>query len=372
MMKLMFHPLVLRVLQTIAMGKAFLRYRNPRRRAVGREHVAFYDEVWRRAAGEIGAECISLGKGISEISLADSHTRVVENVTEIDDPVTLAVLHDKPLTHRILSHHALPVPRHAVFSAGNVWPAAEFMQKSGRECVVKPASGTGGGRGVTTGIRTSWQLARAAAHAAVYGDDLMIEEQIEGDNYRLLYLDGELIDAFVRRLPSVVGDGRSTVRQLVDRLNKERANRGVGLSQVLLTVDLDMKRTLAKQRLSLRSVPSAGTKVTLKTVVNENSGADNSTATHLLCDSIVEDGRRAAAALRARFIGIDIVTADPSRPLEECGGVFLEINGTPNLYYHYHKQDGSFPVARHLLDRLLRSESQPDSRDRELLVANEL
>ena len=125
------------------------------------------------------------------------------------------------------------------------------------------------------------------------------------------------------------------------------------MSQALLTVDMDMRRTLARQGLSLRSVPAEGTTVTLKTAVNENAGADNSTVTHLLCRSVVEDGARAVRALGVRFAGIDLITPDPGRPLAEAGGVILEVNGTPNLYFHYHKRDASFPVAVHALRRLL-------------------
>jgi cyanophycin synthetase len=286
---------------------------------------------------------------------------VVENVSAIDDPVTLGLLHDKPLTHELLKKQGLPVPQNVRFTMSELKPALDFLSRIGRDCVVKPAGGTGGGRGVTTGIRTVSHLVRAAALAAVYGDDLMIEEQITGDNYRLLYLDGQLIDAFVRRLPAVVADGRSTIAAMVRALNDERLKAGAGVSQVLLTVDLDMRRTLAKQGYSFSSVPAKGTKVTLKTVVNENGGADNSTVTHLLHPSIVEDCARAVRSLRVRFAGIDLVMSDPGVPLAESGGVILEVNGTPNLYYHYHKRDGSFPVAKHLLQRLLQGHESTSS-----------
>ena len=168
-----------------------------------------------------------------------------------------------------------------------------------------------------------------------------------------MYLDGELIDAFVRRPPVVIGDGRSTVAGLVCAENANRLQHGSEVSQVLLPFDFDMRRTLAKQSLSLRSVPAAGTIVTLKTVINDNSAADNSTATDLLCDSIIEEGARAVRALGVRFAGIDVITVDPGLPLAETGGVILEANGTPGLYYHYHKRDGAFPAALHVLRRLL-------------------
>jgi D-alanine-D-alanine ligase-like ATP-grasp enzyme len=345
--------LALRGLNALAMGKAFVRYRNPRRRASGEHQTDFYERTWRAAATELGASWTRLAADVSEIELNGQRTRVMHNFSEIDNPVTLAILHDKALTYRLLREQKLPVPRHAVFTLRSIGAAVEFLRTIGRDCVVKPAAGTGGGRGVTTGIKKVSHLARAAATAAVYADELLIEEQIDGDNYRLLYLDGVLIDAFVRRLPTVVGDGRATVRGLVNQANDERLAAKAGVSQVLISIDLDMRRTLAKQGLSLRSVPENGRSVTLKTVVNENSGADNTTATTMLCRSIVEDGSRAVAALGVRFAGIDLIVRDPAVPLSESGGVVLEVNGTPNLYYHYNKSDGSFPVAVHLLRQLL-------------------
>lgn len=347
------HPLLLRALYVQAMGRAFLRYRDPLRRASGKHQTEFYEQMWREAAAELGGTWARLADDRGEIALGASRTRVYHNVSEIDSPVTLAILHDKPLTHQLLRSENLPVPRHAQFTLKKVAPALEFLRSAGRNCVVKPAGGTGGGRGVTTGIQTAGQLARAAAAAAVYADELLIEEQIAGDNYRLLYLDGELIDCFVRRLPCVTGNGKFTVAALVRQANEERLANKAAVSQVLIAIDLDMRRTLAGQGLSLRSVPAKGQVVTMKNVVNENAAADNTTATHLLCPSIIEDGARAARALRARFAGIDIVTKDPSVPLAQSGGVILEVNGTPNLYYHYKKADGCFPVAVHLLRRIL-------------------
>ena len=362
MSRLVHHSLTLRALYAGAMADAFLRYRNPLRRAADRHRVAFYQQAWQRAAEELGGTLRPVGGGVSEICVEGLRTRVVENTSAIDDPVTLAVLADKALTHRILADVSVPTPRHVVFTLRTIGIASTFIEDANDDCVVKPAAGTGGGRGVTTGVRTPFQLARAAAAAAVYGDDLIVERQVAGDNYRLLYLDGDLVDAFVRRPPTVIGDGSSTVGALVRRENDRRLSRGSGVSQVLLTVDLDMRRTLARQRLSLRSVPAAGRAVVLKAVVNENAGADNATATDVLCDGLVEECARAVRALRVRLAGVDVITTDPSVPLRDSGGVVLEVNAPPNFYYHYHKRDGAYPVALHVLRRLLLERRPPGAR----------
>lgn len=353
MANILTNSLTFRGLYAAAMLRAFLRYRNPRRRAAGRHQCAFYRQAWREAAAALGGAYTPLGGEIAEIEVDGFRTRVMENTCEIDGPVTLAVLADKPLTYRVLAGQGIPVPRHVTFSACGIESAAKFLAESERDCVVKPASGTGGGRGVTTGVRTGLHLWRAAAAASVYGDELLIEEQVAGDNYRLLYLDGEMVDAFVRRLPVVTGDGRSTIRRLLRRANDDRLRQGFGASQVLLTADMDMRRTLARQGLSFGSVPAAGREVALKTVVNENLGSDNAAASDVLCPAIIEQGALAVRALGVRLAGVDIITPDPSVPLAAAGGVMLEVNAPPNFYYHYHKSGGRFPVALHVLRRLI-------------------
>jgi len=219
--------------------------------------------------------------------------------------------------------------------------------------VIKPAGGTGGGLGVTTGIRTRWQLARAAFAAAGHGGDVLIEEQVEGSDYRLLYLDGVLIDAVMRKPPTLIADGRSSLLQLIRGANAERASRGAEVAQNLLTFDMDMKNTLAKQGYTLASVPTAGTEVTLKTAINENSGDGNIGVRALVCDAVAEAGARAAALAGVRLAGVDVITRDPRVPLSESGGVILEVNSPPGYYWHYHKHDGVFPLAVYVLRSLL-------------------
>jgi cyanophycin synthetase len=321
-------------------------------REVERLRGEFCARVWREAAEQLGAEFEDLGCGIFEVRRGGVRTRVRDSWSAIDDPVTLEVAGHKALVYRLLAREGLPIPHHRAFWLRDLDDAAAFLKEAGRDCVVKPASGTAAGRGVTTGIRRVGQLIRAAAAAAVHGE-LLIEDQVAGDNYRLLYLDGVLLDAVVRRPPAVTGDGVSTVRQLLEEANATRLAHGAGRSQVLLTPDLDMAHTLARHGLTPGSVPPAGAIVTLKTVINQNFGPDNATATDRLCDSVVEAGARAARAVGVRLAGVDLITPDPSRPLAEAGGVVLEVNTTPGFHHHYHKSDGSFPVAVRVLEELL-------------------
>jgi D-alanine-D-alanine ligase-like ATP-grasp enzyme len=348
------HPKGLRLLSLLDRAWAFVRGRGGGWRAAERNLNAFYERIWRQAAAAIGAEVENLGQGALEIRLGETRTRVAQNTTALDDLVTHRLVRLKAVMYRLLSRHGLPTPRYAEFDIEDMQPAVAFLENAKADCVVKPACDSGGGAGVATGIRTRWQLARAAYAAARFGGDLVIEEQVAGDNYRLLYLDGQLVDAVVRRPPTIVGDGRSTIARLVEQVNRLRLEGGAQVSHGLLQMDLDMKRTLAKQGLTFRSVPAKGAVVTLKTAINENAGADNETVTHLLADALIEEGARAATLAGVRLAGVDVITRDPSKSLADSGGVILEVNSPPGYYWHYHKRDGVCPVAVYVLEALLR------------------
>jgi D-alanine-D-alanine ligase-like ATP-grasp enzyme len=75
---------------------------------------------------------------------------------------------------------------------------------------------TSGGTGVTTRISSERDFHRAFAIAGSYGKDVMIEEFVPGDNYRVLILSGRILNIIKRNRLHVVGDGKSTVAQLLD------------------------------------------------------------------------------------------------------------------------------------------------------------
>jgi cyanophycin synthetase len=312
----------------------------------------FYTELWRDAASKCGASIEALGDEILEIRLGHDYTRVQQNTTAIDQAIAVAVSKSKPLVHRILAKKRLRTPTYCEFTLDEIAKAASFVENTARGCVVKPANG-GGGQGVTTGVIGKLDLVRAAAHAAVYSPDLMVEQQVPGDVYRLLYFDGLLIDAVLRRPPTLISDGKSTIRELIRLENETRLEAGPNLAHALIVIDTDMRSTLAKQGFTLSSVPAKGVVMTLKTVINDNSQRDNFAAKHLLCKSIIEDGAVAAEAVGVRLAGIDVITPDPGVPLAESGGVILEVNTTPSYHHHYYKRDGGYPVAAHLLPYLL-------------------
>jgi len=317
-----------------------------------RHRWRFYEDVWREAASELGATFQVLAKGSFKISRNGVCTTVRNNYTALDDPATYRVALNKPLVHTMLRAQGMPTPDYAVFSLNELNWAYDFLSEH-RPCVVKPAVGTGAGKGITTGIESRPQLLKAAVRAAGWGSQLLVEEQVTGDNIRLLYLDGQLLDAVRRHPPSVVGDGRSTISQLVQRLNQRRLDAGYALAPVILHYDLDMQRTLIRQNLSWRSVPAEGRRVVLKTVINDNMGDENERVTDQVSPSTIAVGAQAAAVLGVRLAGVDILTPDIRQGLEEANGTILEVNTGPGYHYHYFTRGEAHPVAVPILDACL-------------------
>lgn len=314
-----------------------------------------YERIWRDASAELGAECVPLGNDFLEIRLGGALTRVLLTSTMLDDAVTLALAGDKEVGQRMLAGRGLAVPESVMLERTDIGPALELLDRSPAGCVVKPASAASAGRGVTCGVRTRAELVLAGRRAAGFGLRVLVEPMVPGDNYRLLFLDGVLLDVVRREPPRVVGDGRSSIGQLILRENERRVAAAGGAGLALLRLDLDCVFTLRRAGLTLRSVPESGMTVTVKTATNDNGARDNVTVRHDVSPEVVREAAAAATALGVRLAGVDLITPDVSRPLAEVSGAINEVNTTPGLHHHYYVSDQAnatrvaVPILRALL-----------------------
>jgi D-alanine-D-alanine ligase-like ATP-grasp enzyme len=319
-----------------------------------------YRVIWQQAADAVGAELHPLHGEFLELRADERRVRVWRHWVPLDDAVTLRLALDKTAVHEILSLAGLPLPEHEEWDASELNGALEFLQRSPTPCVVKPTGGASGS-GATTGVRTRDQLLRARLRAARLSRRLLIERQAEGDMYRLLFMDGELLDVVRRRPPRVTGDGRATIRELIAAENAGRLDPAHPVSMPILRVDLDCLFTLEAAGLSLESVLPEGETIPVKTVTSQNRIEDNETVREPIAPELVAEAREAAAQVGVRLAGVDSITPDLSRSLKESGGVIIEVNGTPGLHYHYQVADeaNATPVAVPILRRLL-EESRSD------------
>jgi D-alanine-D-alanine ligase-like ATP-grasp enzyme len=295
---------------------------------------AGYVERWSEAARQLGAEATDLSRGFVELRRGENRIIVWNHWVPLDKVVTLKLTLEKPLVHRILTAEGLPVPEHELFDANDLAPARDFIARQDGPCVVKPVDREGG-TVITSGIRTPADLRRARLRARRLSRRLLIERQVPGENYRLLFLDGKLLDVVRRHPPRLVGDGRSSVRDLLTAENDRRHAAAGGDRTWELVADLDTVLTLKEQGLTLGSAPPAGESVVVKTVINSNGPEFNESVRDEVSDALVADAARASTVLGVRLAGVDIITPDCRQSLAAAGGVILEVNATPGLHYHY-------------------------------------
>ena len=252
---------------------------------------------------------------------------------EIDSTSAIAesIAQDKDLTKSLLHAAGVPVPMgRPAHSVEEAWTIA---QEVGLPVVVKPQDGNQG-KGVSVNITDRAAFDAAYATAVRYGV-VMVEKFLPGHDYRLLVVGNKLVAASRREPPLVVGDGKHTVRQLVDQVNAD-PRRGTGHSTSLTKIrfdDIAIGR-LREQGLEPESVPVKGRRVILRNNANLSTGG---TATDVTDDVHPEVAARvieAAQMVGLDICGVDVVCESVMRPLEEQNGGIVEVNAAPGLRMH--------------------------------------
>jgi cyanophycin synthetase len=318
--------------------------------------AAYYHDYWTHAAAEIGATTGEWPGGLRWIARGGKTIPVKLYRVPLDDLLTIEMLGNKPVVLSRLAELGCPIPAFHTFSMKTLAEAEAFRAKLDRPLVVKPASGAGAGRGVTTCVVGPAALRQAASYAARFSGALLAEEQIEGSSFRLLYLNGRLTDAIRRDPPCLTGDGKSSIRRLIARENARRRNDRPYMALSPIRIDPDLRTTLAAQHLDLYYRLEAGRIIAVKRACNENAAAQNHSVlaeVHGTTDAMCA---RAVKALGSEFAGVDIICRDIAAPLTRDNGVIGEVNATPGLHHHDLIADPSrrVPVARIVLEHVLR------------------
>ena len=267
--------------------------------------------------------------------------------TDQTSAIAVGISHDKDLTKTLLENCGVPVPEgREVDSPEDAWEAAQDI---GLPVCVKPLDANHG-RGVFIDIKTREEIEKAYAAALEEGNGVIVERSIPGNEHRLLVIGGKLIAANRGDAAQITGDGKSTVRELVETQINCDPRRGVSENHPLAKIDMDpaVHINLARQNLTPDSIPDAGRKVLIQR--NANHEFDVTDAVHPETAEI--------AALATRIVGLDIagidlVCQDISKPLAEQGGAIVEVNAGPGLLMHLKPGVGKpRPVGQAIVDHL--------------------
>jgi GNAT-family acetyltransferase (TIGR03103 family) len=278
------------------------------------------------------------GKG-GYLRLTHGGTTVVtrESLSELTNAVAMSRCDDKRVARKVVAEAGIRVPkgRNATFADQDY----EFLAEVG-SVVVKPARGEQGA-GITVGVTEPEDLDRALAFAAKHCPDVLIEERCDGEDLRLVVINGKVIAAAIRRPPEVVGSGTHTVRQLVEAQSRRRAAATHGES--LIPVDEVTEDTVREGGFDLDDVLPTNEHLVVRRTANLHTGGTIRDVTDDLNPKLAKVAIDAADAIGIPVTGIDLMV--PSVEGEEY--VFIEANERPGLANHEPR-----PTAQAFVDLL--------------------
>ena len=269
---------------------------------------------------------IQLGYGINQ-------KRMQATMTDNTSVLGVELAGDKEATKRILAASGVPVPRGTTINfLDDLQQAIEHV--GGFPIVIKPLDGNHG-RGITIDIRTQEEAEAAYDAARQVSRSIIVERYYVGRDHRVLVIDGKVV-AVAERVPAhVVGNGRSTIADLIEETNQD-PNRGEGHDNVLTKIELDRTsyQLLERQGYTLNSVPPKGELCYLRATANLSTGGIAVDRTDEIHPETVWMAQRVVKTIGLDIAGLDVVTTDISRPLRDVDGVIVEVNAAPGFRMH--------------------------------------
>jgi cyanophycin synthetase len=304
------------------------------------------------AAVERKTPFIRLTEGnLVQLGYGSKQRRIWTAETDRTSAIAETISSDKDLTKRLLTQCGIPVPEgQIVKTADEAWEAAQDI---GLPVVVKPLDGNRGW-GVSLDVNTEEAVRKAWVAAEKEGSEVLIERYVRGDEHRVLVVGDRVVAAVRGETATITGDGVSTVEQLIDSQINTDPRRGVAEGFPLDLIRLDTPRgemsllQIQRQGLEPTSVPEKG-----RIVVVQRNGNLNNDVTDLVHPEVAAVATLAARVIGLDIAGIDIVTQDISRPLEETQGAIIEVNAGPGLLMHVKPAVGQpRPVGKAIVEHL--------------------
>jgi len=323
----------------------FIRF--AQRRALGPSTAALV-----RAAETRGIPWLRLNdQSLVQLGHGKFQQRIQATVTSRTSHIAVELASDKEETNKILATLGLPVPKQELVHSEA--QAVRAAQRIGFPVVTKPYNGNHG-RGISIRLTSDAEVAQGFAAAREHSRSVIVETFMEGDDHRLLVVNGELVAATRRTPGHVVGDGTHTVAQLIDSVNQD-PRRGVGHEKVLtrLEIDAQAQMMLSRAGLTVDSIPAPDRVVFLRSTANLSTGGTATDVTDVIHPDNREMAERAVRAIGLDVGGVDFLSKNITESYRAIGGGICEVNAAPGFRMHVAPSEGrGRDVAAPVLDML--------------------
>jgi cyanophycin synthetase len=323
----------------------FIRF--AQRRALGPSTASLV-----RAAEARGIPWLRLNdQSLVQLGHGKYQQRIQATVSGRTPHIAVELASDKEETNKILASLGLPVPRQELVTSET--QAVRAAKRIGYPVVTKPFNGNHG-RGISIRLTTEEEVAHGFNVAREHSRSVIVESFLEGDDHRLLVVNGELVAATRRTPGHVVGDGVHTIVQLIEVVNQD-PRRGVGHEKVLTRLELDAQaeKMLARAGLTAESVPEPGRVVPLRSTANLSTGGTATDVTDVIHPDNRDMAVRAIRAIGLDVGGVDFLSPNITESYRTIGGGICEVNAAPGFRMHVAPSEGTpRDVAGPVIDML--------------------
>ncbi len=291
------------------------------------------------------------GESLVQLGYGKNQVRFRATMTDRTSSIAVDLASNKDETKRMLKEAAIPVA--AGMTIIHEEEIKEVIEKVKFPLVFKPLDGNHG-KGASINVKTEEEAIAAFHHAKKYSRKIIVEKFITGYDFRVLVINHRFIAAALREPAHVIGDGKSTIQQLIDKENKD-PRRGYGHENVLTEISIDKEThdQLAKQNYTLETVLKKDEQCYLKGTANLSTGGTSTDVTDIMHPTNIFICERISRVIGLDICGIDIMAQNLSEPLEVSGGVVLEVNAAPGFRMHLAPAKGlPINVAAPVIDML--------------------
>lgn len=244
---------------------------------------------------------------------------------------------DKALSKELLKAQNIPVANGSkVYNIINLLKEGERI---GYPVVLKPRYGSKGD-GVALNIKTEKELIKAYDRLNKKFKDLIIEEYVEGEDFRVCVVDYNVVAVSKRLPPFIIGDGNHNIKYLIRNLNNDPL-RGLDHEKPLTKIKIneELLKCLEKGKRDLNYIPKVNEKIELRENANLSTGGVANNYTEKICEENKEICIRAAKTIGLDICGVDIKAEDIQKSLHDQGAI-MEVNAAPGIRMHEYPSKG--------------------------------